>query len=97
MAWSAVARTPGRSFGAGVYALYKNGRLIYIGRAGNLHVRLVDHYRRFRFDYAKVSPCATAPLRRWRERRLLFRLRPAANRIIPAHLAATFYAPKAVR
>lgn len=80
-----------RDGGLFVYALYKDGVLIYVGRTGNLRCRLQAHMRRFVFDIAKFSMAETSREARWRERRLLYRLRPCLNRIIPSDLCGEFY------
>lgn len=89
--WFLVAGVPPLLRGMFVYALYREGRLIYIGRTGNIRIRLMTHRLRFGFDFAKLSECFTEREQKWRERQLLFRLRPCLNRSIPSLLYAEFY------
>lgn len=73
-------------FGGGVYALYRQSRLIYVGHAGCLRDRLLGHRRRFGFDLAKVAPMQDRRERQRLERKLLFRLRPPCNGTLPTEL-----------
>jgi len=77
---------PGWHFGGGVYALYRDSRLIYVGHSGNVRDRLLGHRRRFRFDLAKVAPIGDRRERQRLERKLLFRLRPQCNGTLPTEL-----------
>lgn len=69
---------------AGVYALYRAGRLVYVGRTFNLRSRLTTHRRRVGFTDCKVAFVDDEQEQKRLERRLIFRLRPSSNRTIPA-------------
>jgi hypothetical protein len=77
---------PDWRFGGGVYALYRESRLIYVGHSGNVRDRLLNHRRRFSFDVAKVAPTDDRRERQRLERKLLFRLRPSCNGTLPTVL-----------
>lgn len=68
---------------SGVYVLYHGTEVVYIGRARRLRARLLAHYRRFGFDQFKDAETTDAYQRRLLERKLLFRLRPRFNILIP--------------
>jgi len=82
---------PDARYRGGVYALYRSGALIYVGRTGNLRTRIMAHRRRFEFDCVKVASIDSARARKVLERKLLFRLRPIMNIVLPARLHATSY------
>lgn len=82
--WDWIYRCiPDRKWGAGVYALYRNGRLLYIGQTNDLHCRILEQRRRFEFDAVKVCPTPNRLERQRLERRLLYRLRPPLNNLLP--------------
>lgn len=70
----------------GVYALYRCDELVYIGHAGNLRVRFNKHMRTQQIDAVKIALVADRRERQRIERRLLFRLRPSGNRVLPSVL-----------
>ena len=91
MPWHCVDGIPSAGSGGGVYALYKDSTLIYVGRTRSFASRLPAHRTRFQYDYAKLSPLLSAWAAKWLERRLLRRLRPPCNQTIPRALYAEFY------
>jgi hypothetical protein len=81
--WDWVDGIPDYRHGGGVYALYRGKELVYIGHTGNFRSRIQCHRRRFAFDGIKLAPIESRRERQRLERRLLFRLTPFENRIIP--------------
>lgn len=64
----------------GVYMLFREQRLIYVGRSRDIYRRVDDHRSNGReFDYAAVTPCpeADAP---WIEAAMIKAMEPAQNR-----------------
>jgi hypothetical protein len=86
MAWTSWPSIPPRDWGGGVYALYHNGALVYVGRTWNFASRISGHRHRFQFDIIKTKWTKTQREAKWIERKLLFRLRPPRNRTIPTDL-----------
>jgi len=85
--WSSISGLP--TFGAvGVYALYLEDSLVYVGSSGNIRDRLQCHGRHFRFDRIKTRKVRDVKMARRIERKLLYRLRPAKNAALPASLYA---------
>lgn len=78
----------------GVYVLYQMNQPVYVGRSKSIGCRLLRHRRRFGFDYFKVSflPCNGVGNHESKllERKLLNRIRPRHNRVIPSDVGATF-------
>ena len=72
----------------GVYVLYRKNRIIYVGRASNLKVRLACHASAIWFDGAKVKTIDDKWKQKAIERRLLYRLRPEQNAVLPSSLSA---------
>lgn len=81
--WALVNEIPDRTCGGGVYALYLRGELVYVGHTRCFYSRLMKHRRRFLFDGIKVAQIEDRSIRLNLERRLLFRLRPRVNQILP--------------
>lgn len=75
---------PDWRLGGGVYALYFGRQLVYIGRTGNFRSRLQEHARVKPFDSMKLSYTKDRSEQVRRERRLLARLRPPLNVIVPS-------------
>ncbi len=61
----------------GCYALYKRGKLVYIGSSVVIRTRLMEHTRLRSYSSIKIRPCQ----RDWEslERRLIRRLKPVRN------------------
>ena len=66
-----------------VYVLYRDGNLVYVGATGNIYNRLVTHRRVIGFDAVKVKFLTDPDDQRPLESRLIDRLRPSENRMIP--------------
>jgi len=82
---------PKWDFGGGVYALYRGGSLVYVGRTGNMRSRLQAHRRRFRFDAIKIARVRETAEQRLLERKLINRLRPVSNRALVPDLNAVWW------
>ena len=82
-AWTWIDGLPDRKWGGGVYALYQGARLVYVEQTRNLRTRIMVHRRRFRFDGVKVADVGSRAERISLERRLLYRLRPPMNCVLP--------------
>lgn len=67
-----------------VYALYRQGQLIYIGCSTNVHGRLAVHRRTFQYDAFKVKFLMGRYGYKWLECQLIKRLRPVGNKAILA-------------
>lgn len=89
--WDWVDGIPDRKWGGGVYALYLDGELVYIGRTSCFHVRIKTHRSRMPFDAVKVAPIESKREQQRLERRLLYRLQPRFNRVRPSALHATWW------
>jgi excinuclease UvrABC nuclease subunit len=81
--WDWIDGLPDRRWGGGVYALYRNGQLVYVGHTKNFRTRLHAHRRCFEFDRVKVAPIANRRERQRLERKLIGRLLPLENRAVP--------------
>lgn len=84
--WQRLDTLPGWNFGSGVYALYRDSRVVYVGHTGNVRDRLLTHRRRFVFDAIKVARIDSRRECQRLERKLLFRLRPSCNGVLPTVL-----------
>lgn len=82
---------PDQKWGGGVYVLYHEGKVVYVGRGGLMRSRIQAHRRRFAFDAVKVAPIENVFEQKRLERRLLYRLRPSRNRVIPTNLHAVWW------
>lgn len=82
--WDWVDGIPDRRWGGGVYALYRGGEVVYIGHTRLFRTRIMTHRLRFAFDAVKVAPIACRTARKQLERKLIRRLVPVENRVIPA-------------
>lgn len=69
--------------GGGVYVLYSDRNVIYVGHTGNFRVRLLHHRRRWMFTHAKLAFISSRTERQALERILLYRLRPKNNHVVP--------------
>ena len=68
----------------GVYALYDNSGLIYIGHSTNLFSRFKNHEKGF--TYAKYKITLDLDTAQQSERKLIARLKPTQNKIfVPMH------------
>lgn len=68
-----------------VYFLFREGKLIYIGRTGNLLQRLIAHRNKRKFDSVYYIPCSkeeVGPI----ERYMIMKFRPEGN-YIPDRIA----------
>ena len=81
--WEAQPHIPLWRWGGGIYALYQGSEVVYVGRTGNFRSRLTTHKRRFWFDGIKVVFTDDLYEQKYRERRLISRLVPTYNRMIP--------------
>lgn len=82
--WDWVDGVPDTRWGGGVYALYRGKELVYIGHTGLFRTRILCHRRRFKFDAIKVAPIDNYAERKRLERKLIWRLTPVENRVIPS-------------
>ena len=73
----------------GVYVLYLNGQVVYVGRGRSVRTRVLYHNRRFTFDHIKVAIESDAKERRTLERKLLLRLQPPMNAIVPRYFSGS--------
>jgi hypothetical protein len=80
--WSVLSELPPFTT-SGVYVLYREGRVVYVGQSGNIRERLQAHARRFVFDRVKCRRLRTRRSCQRVERQLLRRLRPVENRSFP--------------
>jgi excinuclease UvrABC nuclease subunit len=65
----------------GVYVLYQDGRLRYVGRTGNLRSRVMSHAR-LQPDAVKYRTLRAYKHQRRLESSLIARLRPPFNRVV---------------
>lgn len=88
--WTAIQTRPkscrGLSCVSGVYVLYSGGSVVCVGQSACIVDRLYCHALRFHFDSAKACAVPDKMQRRWLERKLLFRLRPKKNSVVPSVL-----------
>jgi predicted GIY-YIG superfamily endonuclease len=66
----------------GVYALYSFGRLVYIGRSGNLRSRVTEHVKKKSTDAIKFRYLPSLKSQRRLESRLIARVRPVLNKAV---------------
>lgn len=81
--WLYMVDLPPDNYGGGVYVLYRCGFVVYVGHAKKLRTRLLRHRRYFVFDAIKIALIGDRRSRQRLERKLLFKLRPSQNSIIP--------------
>lgn len=74
-----------------VYVLYRGASVVYVGRTEMPRRRLLRHARHFEFTSFKACIHRDKDEQMWHERKLIFRLRPSANRSVPTDLGAEFY------
>jgi GIY-YIG catalytic domain len=67
----------------GVYMLWKDGKISYVGHAKNLRARLAQHALKRDFDHAQFIPVSAESKRLALEALLISYLRPEWNRVIP--------------
>lgn len=65
----------------GIYFLYRDNKLIYIGQTTDLHSRLASHRSAAttKFDYFRLIPCSRFRLKHY-ESRLIAYFKPELNR-----------------
>lgn len=74
-----------------VYVLYRGPDVVYVGRTDMLLFRLRTHRRLIGYDSFKACLLPSREEAKWLERKLIFRLKPSVNRLIPTSLFAEFY------
>jgi predicted DNA-binding transcriptional regulator AlpA len=77
---------------SGVYFLYRDGIVVYVGQAANIRRRVSDHIAEGAKDFDAVSfvPCDQAQLD-WLERRYIVQLLPVYNQCAVARRARAHY------
>jgi len=88
----------------GVYLLFQDRRLVYVGKSGDCHRRVAEHRQRGRvFDYGLVTPCPQQDAA-WVEAALIDAWGPVQNRnrstgaqVIAQVIASDDVAPVALR
>ncbi|PIB91317.1 GIY-YIG nuclease family protein [Caulobacter sp. FWC2] len=65
---------------SGVYCLFKDHKLVYVGKSRSVYARIDEHRTKGRvFDYATVMPCPEHDMG-WVEQSLIEAMQPAQNR-----------------
>lgn len=76
---------------AGVYGLYRDGQIVYVGHSQDIRTRVLHHARRFHFDRIEYSVIESKSERKRMERRLLVDLRPIENSVVPTVYETAWY------
>ena len=76
---------PSYQDGGGVYALYWDGELVYIGRSKCFRTRIKTHNEWMPFDSIKLLCVTDRDEQIRRESNLIARLRPRFNALVPKH------------
>ncbi len=64
----------------GVYCLFKDRKLVYVGKSRSIYARIDEHRTKGRvFDYATVMPCPEHDMG-WVEQSLIESMQPSENR-----------------
>jgi excinuclease UvrABC nuclease subunit len=74
---------PSHHDGGGVYALYWQGEVVYVGRSKSLRTRVKTHNEWMPFDTIKILRTNDFHEQARREANLIWRLRPAFNQQFP--------------
>ncbi len=80
-----------KAYLSGVYILYLNSEVMYVGQSMNIYSRLATHMRNapFEFDSFVLEECGKEQ-RLAKEAELIHKLQPKWNRDIPAYLNKKF-------